>query len=313
MSNVSFDELIERPANDSYIFRGESMAFRLVSSGLFREYSRPCDMEDCCAANEEVTICRRTPWDIEAYQRVELEDVKRFTTVTDDRTILTEIQHYGGKTNLIDFTTDYYVALFFACEARYEEDGRVIFMDKSKEMHEHICEPIKENSRVNVQKSIFVRPPRGYIEDRQYETITIPKNLKGRLLDYLKWKHKISQRSVYNDIHGFIEYRRVHSEAFDHFRKGFACQRKGKLGEAITHYTRAINCNPDLFDAYNNRGLAHKSLGEYECAIKDYDIAARLPHNTAKDYARLFHNRGCAYSAMGGMLRQSRISTNRWR
>ena len=31
-----------------------------------------------------------------------------------DFEILTEIQHYGGKTNLIDFTTDYFIALFFA-------------------------------------------------------------------------------------------------------------------------------------------------------------------------------------------------------
>ena len=33
-----------------------------------------------------------------------------------DFEILTELQHYGGKTNLIDFTTDYLIALFFACD-----------------------------------------------------------------------------------------------------------------------------------------------------------------------------------------------------
>ena len=42
---------------------------------------------------------------------------------TKDFEILTEIQHYGGKTNLIDFTMDYFIALFFACDGRYDEDG----------------------------------------------------------------------------------------------------------------------------------------------------------------------------------------------
>lgn len=299
MSDVSFDELIERPPNGNYIFRGESKVFELVSSGLFREYSRPCDMEDCCAANEEATICRRTPWDIEAYQGFELEDAKRFTTETDDRVILTKIQHYGGKTNLIDFTTDYYVALFFACEARYEDDGRVILLDKSKEMREHICKPFRENNRVKIQKSIFVRPPRGYIEGRRYETLTIPNHLKRQLMNYLNAEHRISRRSVYNGIHGFIKYREVHRDAFFSLREGVHFHRQGEFLTAIQHYGKAISLNPDFFDAYNARGLAYKCLGKYKRAIEDYDIAAQLPHNTSKDYVRLYHNRGCAYIAMG--------------
>ena len=34
---------------------------------------------------------------------------------SDELEILTELQHYGGTTNLIDFTTDYLIAIFFAC------------------------------------------------------------------------------------------------------------------------------------------------------------------------------------------------------
>ena len=48
------------------------------------------------------------------------------TAETTDFEILTEIQHYGGKTNLIDFTIDYLVALFFACDGHHDKDGRVI-------------------------------------------------------------------------------------------------------------------------------------------------------------------------------------------
>ena len=193
MSGNSFNDLIKILENDNHIYRGESKAFEHVSSGLFREYSHP--------------------WDVEAYQRFELEDAKRYICETDDRAILTEIQHHGGKTNLIDFTTDYYIALFFACESRYDEDGRIIVLDKSKEMKQHIYEPSEKTSRVKTQASIFVRPPKGYIEVGQYETITISKHLKRQLLNYLKLEHRTSTRSVYNDIHGFIEYRKVHRES----------------------------------------------------------------------------------------------------
>ena len=38
-------------------------------------------------------------------------EAKRYIYEKDDFEILTQLQHYGGKTNLIDFTTDYLIAL----------------------------------------------------------------------------------------------------------------------------------------------------------------------------------------------------------
>ena len=43
--------------------------------------------------------------------------------------ILTKIQHYGGSTNLIDFTKDYFVALFFACDSSPNKPGRLISLN----------------------------------------------------------------------------------------------------------------------------------------------------------------------------------------
>ena len=50
---------------------------------------------------------------------------------TDDIEILTELQHFGGKTNLIDFTEDYLIALFFACDGSHDKEGRVILLEES--------------------------------------------------------------------------------------------------------------------------------------------------------------------------------------
>ena len=266
--------MIRKPAGDVYIFRGEDKCNKYVSSGLFREYCYP--------------------WDVEAYQKLEIEDARRYVSETDDHAILTEIQHYGGKTNLIDFTSNYYIALFFACAGKFSEDGRVIILNRNGEMSDHICEPDATIPRVKTQKSIFVRPSKGYIEDGQFETLTVPKHLKKKLLNYLKAKHRISRRCVYSDVHGFIEYRKDRRNAHFSLLRGLKYHREDRIWGAIEHYSEAINLDPDLFDAYNNRGLAYKSLGEYGRAIEDYNIVERLHPN-----AKLFHNRGCAYSAMG--------------
>ena len=50
-----------------------------------------------------------------------------------------------------------------------------------------------------------------------------------------------------------------------------------------------------LVIAYNNRGNAYTSKGEYELAIRDYDELIKLDPN----YAKSFNNRGVAYQKKG--------------
>ena len=120
-----------------------------------------------------------------------MEEAKRYTQETDDDfAILTELQHYGGKTNLIDFTADYLIALFFACDGDYSKDGRVVLLDRSGDMEEHIYGPRHPVSRVLAQKSVFVRPPDGFVEPD--DTVIIPHNLKPLMLDYLQKGHGIA-------------------------------------------------------------------------------------------------------------------------
>ena len=84
-------------AEADYIYRGEPECYERVSSNLWRELKE----------------AKALHLDIESIQKAELDRAKRHTEKTDEFEILTEIQHFGGKTNLIDFTTDYYTALFF--------------------------------------------------------------------------------------------------------------------------------------------------------------------------------------------------------
>jgi len=47
--------------------------------------------------------------------------------------------------------------------------------------------------------------------------------------------------------------------------------------------------------AYNNRGVEHYKLGQYQCAIEDYNKAIRMKPYDSGNY----NNRGAAYTMLG--------------
>ena len=269
-------EIVKISAKGDYLYRGEPECYDKVSSGLYRKYS---DIE-------------AEHFDIEVVQNEILETAKRYTTETDAFEILTELQHYGGATNLIDFTTDYLIALFFACDGSdlLNEDGRVILLQKTGEINEQVKFPQNPINRVIAQKSIFVQPAKGFIKPDH--VINIPKDLKQPILDHLQKYHNISTNTIYNDLHGFIKYQNVHQSASAEFFKGLMSQKEKDYSKAIKHYSNAIKLNPRYGKAYNNRGAAYNEQGENDCAIEDLNKAISL---TPDDIAA-YNNRGNAYA-----------------
>ena len=249
-------------------------------------------------------------------------------TKRDDFEILTELQHYGGKTNLIDFTTDYKVALFFASSGFPDKHGRVIILQRTETIKDMIEIPRDSVKRATDQKSVFVQPPKGYIERGRYEEILIPKDLKLSMLRHLH-ECKISSETIYNDIHGFItrentfwmayrqfdsgltsQNKRDYGEAIEYYtnaleqglrppevynNRGNAYLRIGKVDEAIDDFSRAIELKPDFTEACNNRGNAYVDKGDFTEAVKDFTISIQLQ----PDFAEAYRNRGVAYLNKG--------------
>ena len=265
--------LTRKAASGDYIFRGETQRYDDVSSSLYRDYL-------------EVS-------DIEAVQQADLDEAKRYTGETDEFAILTELQHYGGHTNLIDFTTDYLIALFFACDGDYSQDGRVILLEVTEEISEHIYEPRNPVSRVLAQKSVFVRPPEGYVLPD--DEVVIQDSVKLLMLDYLRKGHDISTETIYNDLHGFIRSKAIHRESFEHFGKAVASHNEGDYQAAIEWCDSALDLNPLLLSAYVLRGDAYSRKGDDDQAITDFSRAIELDSGNAV----LFTSRGVAYIRKG--------------
>ena len=289
----------------TYLFRGEPQRhegdpyYGKVSSTLWRKYREEaeyCDIE--AIQNEMLNGAKKHLGHIAQGVQPDLNTVLNVSngSTSNDANfeLLTEIQHYGGATNLIDFTTDYFIALFFACDGFPNEDGRVVIQEiqSIKNMIRH---PNNPRHRVIAQKSVFLRPPKGFIEPQEDHIVAIPAKLKYPLLEHLRKYHGISTETIYNDLHGYIIHQGIHEGAYTRFFRGVACFNAKKYGEAIEHCSKAIRVKPDFADAYYNRGVAYSDAGDCDSAIADYTRAIELNPTDAEAY----NNRGWAFGNQG--------------
>lgn len=291
-------EIIGRIGNKSengdYIYRGEPQCYPKTSSTLYRK------LEESRIEHPESIV--------EEVQEEELAEAKKYTYEADPFELLTQLQHFGGKTNLIDFTTDYRIALFFASNGYPDENGRIILQDKNRTIKDWIKEPRKSDtgSRPNVQKSIFVRPPEGFIEPRKDDIVKIPKDLKRPMLKYLEKEFGISPEKIYHDIHGFIRSQDLRWSANTEYNLGVILQNRRDESDnpqeraqynqkAIEHLTNAIRLNLDYTESYKNRGVAYDLKGDYNSAIEDYSTRIKQNRNDAEAY----NNRGNTYGNKG--------------
>ncbi len=120
-------KLKEKSDIGGYLYRGEpehyqeKPYFGKVSSNLYRVFlsDKRFDVED-------------EQFDIENLQNAVLNVSKQFSRKpVSELEHLSEIQHYGGKTNLIDFTKNYHIALFMACDDAPDKNGRIILQART--------------------------------------------------------------------------------------------------------------------------------------------------------------------------------------
>ena len=298
--------IVEKSTGGDYIFRGEPECYEKVSSNLYRELKAIGSKES----------------DIANIQGEIVDAAKAYSDKTEDFEILTALQHYGGKTNLIDFTNDYHVALFFACYGSPGADGRVILLQKTEAIKEIVKSPSDQEHRVSAQKSVFVQPPKGFIERKKYEIVRVPSSLKLSILQRLQensinprlQEKPINPRTIYHDIHGFIKSDNAYWMAYREFYKGITARNEGAKADmpeeklaaykkSVKHYTTALELALQHPDIYNSRGGVYSDIAELnlpaddylKLAIDDYAQAIRLDPQGASAY----YNRGNAYCLKG--------------
>jgi len=255
----------EHDPDSTFIYRGESECHDGVSSGLYRQFH---ELDD-------------EFFDIKEAQNRQLEKARAYAKDEyDPDKILAQIQHRGGKTNLIDFTSDLNVALFFACNYSQDKAGRVIFF-KWQQWDDYSIRPATQPSNMaDAQKSYFVAPAKGYIREEDITVCEIPSELKAGILQHLRNVYGIEPSTVYNDISGFI--RDQNQDRFPDFEADASAGRRSEVAgdwdKAIEYYTRCLD-NSDIWfedgivnSLYLRRGVAHFNAGNLSDALDDLEI-----------------------------------------
>ena len=296
-------EIVAISAGGNYIYRGEPKCYPKISSTLYRNYESALD-------SREITI--------EQIQEIETKKVKDYFRDEEKQKfeIASELQHYGGKSNLIDFTTDYHIALYFACaklhgKDGHDEDGRIVLLQQNNETIEkyQIRRAQYPPNRVQAQNSIFVEPPEGFIypNDKGVKTVCIPKELKQWILIHLYRFQDISYQTLFNDMYGFLgqEALRTSKDAWQglemerFFAERFPVEnltdeeRQERHERTVKGHITRIEHSP--YEATFYEELARYycfEMREYDCATETFSKAILLD----PDYTNAYIGRGAAYT-----------------
>jgi tetratricopeptide (TPR) repeat protein len=82
-----------------------------------------------------------------------------------------------------------------------------------------------------------------------------------------------------------------HRVAFAYNMRGLAHASQGQYGLALADYEAALNIDGKFSEAFNNRGNLYVAIGKYNDALKDFEVAQRLK----PQFADAYYNRGILY------------------
>ena len=310
-------EIVEKAADGNYIYRGEPEWYTQVSSSLWRQ--------SWSTFGNSNTI----DFGFDAIQRTYLRDARRYggNLNQDDFELASQLQHLGGSTNLIDFTTDYLVALFFACDGAHDKPGRVILFEltEDKRSKYKIEAPQNPINRIAAQKSVFVQHEKGFIEEGDIEEIIcICPSFKKPILTYLRKYHGIYMQTIYNDLQGYIKHQEIHHKAYSEYGRGELSRLYAIAGiasingkdlacTAIEHYSEAIKSHPDFIEAYYGRAHVYWLIDDCDKAIKDFTRVIEFDPAHAFTHiqrGKVYSKKGCSARASDDFKRAIELGDN---
>lgn len=213
---------LERFPREQFIFRGQSDRWQ-VTSTLYRSLLR-VDKESCLSSMEKRVLT--------AARYVNLPH-------TPETEIFADLQHFGGMTNYIDFTTYFTVALYFACKGKPGRDGEIFIVNRNQFSATY---PIGQTSegrqdsnleyeaiamtftslnfqRAAAQQGLFIRSEKGYIESSKFDRVeslgekettdfmvlAIKAEDKKDIMDYMRRTGAREELIFFEDTIGIIE------------------------------------------------------------------------------------------------------------
>ena len=281
-------KIVEISGNRNCIYRGEPEHYDKVASAPYR----PSSSSEFDSVDS----------DLEHLINETLKNPRNHihNNEKDDFEQLAVTQHYGGQTDLIDFTTDYKIAFFFACNGSHDKDGRIIVLPRTEDIDKKysVRIPVNPPNRAKPQKSIFTQPDNGYIDHNDFITVNVPANLKQWILIFLRYFYDISTQSLFNDIPGKIQDNNnshkagiLLAEAERQLRKYIddnnlpGEEKEATNQKVIGVYTKALQYSPYNVNLYVEQGKCYLYFEQFDYAIETFSKAIFLQPDYADAYA----------------------------
>lgn len=305
------------------IFRGQSNAKWALDSSADRRLKNENNPPDLIEYLTKVLIEPAKEDKFDFQQNGKLNDLE----------LLAALQHQGAATCLIDFTTNFHIALWFACQDN-KKNGKVFAMNsgdvlnfklvKSEQANgkiEKLLEPTIFKNTLNEQTSpslFYWKPPPN--ENRivvqhscfvfstetpnssLYVELEIDRSDKEEIKQLLEKYYGLDSQSIFRDFTGFAASQghnqplpTTFENANERFNSGKELFQEGKYLDAKKYYDEAIRLNPNYIEAFYSRGICKIILKDYEEALKDFDEAIHLDPN----YAEAYNSRGNVKAQLG--------------
>ena len=184
-----------------FVFRGEHKDYGPVTSSMYRQVHDPTDTSGYLPKDWHSDLI-----ELESSLLGSLEELSNDPN-RDRNQLRAHLQHHGYSTNLIDFSHDCNVALYFASESEafsseFDDDGRVIILQRN-------CRVIDtgiQDPRALVQKSVFYDSESGIIPDDQYELVVVPRETKHWLRSHLRDVHGLELHTIFPDFQAHSKF-----------------------------------------------------------------------------------------------------------
>ena len=148
--------------------------------------------------------------------------------------------------------------------------------------------PAHLNERITAQASLFLFAPPSSGNPGSVD-IVVAAECKGQIRKELETLYNTHEESLFPDFVGFA-YTQRHDAPVDilgfegHRRRGIEAAQRGDQQQAIEHYTKAIERQPEDSDTYFRRGRAYYATRSYDRTIQDFTKSLELDPDNAVTY-----------------------------
>jgi Tfp pilus assembly protein PilF len=315
------------------------IAINTRNKRLFFRGQRNMDWPICSSAYR--LLDNPTQFQLQKYHEKIIQEIRNLaeesTRYLPEMALIAHLQHTGGKTNLLDYSLNPLVSLWFACISEPDCQGGAVYVfennillntiipiDESTLLSDvfeqydfvYILDPPNINRRIISQQSIFLISASGLILKDNHIAIIIEEEHKAKIIEQLNLIG-INNKTLFPDINGFVEWfqpsiTEINENTFDDtVLKAKNAYKKFDYSTAISLYSETVFMAANLFgdysqeiaSIYSNMAESYFGSGEYHMAL-DYQyiglsIRKKVLGKEHLDIARSYNSIAGVFFSLG--------------